>query len=239
LFCISDFVRLPVVTHVILYLPFMKLFFYCLLVLSLFFYSTDLLAQKRDRRAGMYSAYLYFVETPFDHNLDSLQSTYEDDLIDINWNYTGTQFEFDLRNKSNQSIKILWDDAAFISLSGESSRVFHRGIKYVEREKSQPPTSVYKNASISDLVAPTSYTRFVSGQLGVQDGWKTDPLIPVKQGVMASKIEYLPQFIGRTMRVVLPIRVEDKTIEYIFSFKTDFIEKKKGAKSSINDNAYN
>lgn len=201
----------------------MKKIFYVLILL--FVSTTLLMAQKKDRRVGAYSAYLYSVDTPNDHDLDSLKSEYEDDLIKIDWEFSGTQFDFVLHNKSNQSIKILWDDAAFISMSGESGRIFHKGIKIIDREKSQPPTTVYKNASISDIIAPSSYTRYVSGDFG---GWKADLLIPVKQNVMATKIPYLPQFIGKTIRVVLPIKVEDKTIEYIFSFRTEFVNQKRG-----------
>lgn len=191
-----------------------------------FIATTSSSAQKKDRREGVYSAYLYFVETPNDHNVDSLTSIYEDDLIKIDWEYSSTQINFELRNKSDRTLKIIWDDAAYISISGESSRIFHKGIKYTDRENSQLPTSIYKNASISDLIAPTSYSKFVSGQYG---GWRSSPLIPISQPEFSfsTKIEYVPALLGQTMRVVLPIKVEDKVIEYIFSFRTDFIEKKR------------
>ncbi|CAG5067962.1 hypothetical protein DYBT9623_00690 [Dyadobacter sp. CECT 9623] len=178
-------------------------------------------AQKKDRREGDYSAYLYSVDGPEDHNIDSVRSVYEDPLIKIDWDYGYSQIGFELTNKSDQTMKILWDDAAYISMSNESSRVFHKGVKYIDRENSQPPTSVYKNSTLSDLISPTSYTRYVTGQYG---GWTSEPLIPVKRVLMSYKVEYNENFIGQVMRVVLPIKIEDSILEYIFSFKTTFVE---------------
>ena len=156
--------------------------------------------------------------------IDTILSIYEDSIIKIDWGYASTQIGFDLTNKSDQTLKIIWDDAAFISQSNESSRIFHVGIKYTDRENPQPPTSVYKKTTLSDLIAPTSYTRYVSGQYG---GWRSDPLIPIPSNVWSSKIEYIESLLGKTMRVILPIKIDDKVIEYAFSFRTEFIAKKK------------
>jgi hypothetical protein len=184
-------------------------------------------AQKRDRRDGVYSAYLYAAESPkglIDFRIDSSLSVYEDNFIKIKWRYGVSQFEFDLTNKSDQTIKLLWDDAVFISLDNETNRVFHRGVKIIDRESPQSPSSIYKNSTLADLVAPSSYTRYVSGQYG---GWRSSPLIPVTQGAFANKIDYLKEFIGKTMRVVLPLKINDETSEYVFSFRTEFIENRK------------
>lgn len=199
----------------------MKKLLLALLCLStIFCYS-----QKREKRKGVYSAHLYSVEVPKDlkvGKIDSTLSVYEDSLIKIDWDYATSQIGFELTNKAEQTIKVIWDDAAYISLSNESSRIFHKGIKYIDRENPQPPTSIYKKTTLSDLIAPTSYTTYVSGQYG---GWTSRPLIPVNASVWSSKIEYIPGLLGLTMRVILPIKIEEKTIEYAFNFRTEFIEK--------------
>ena len=190
-------------------------------------FTTVCIAQKKDKREGAYSAYLYSVEGPkglIEFKIDSVTSVYEDPSIKIDWDYAVSQIGFELTNKSDQTLKIAWDDAAFISLTNESGRIFHKGIKYIDRENPQPPTSIYKKTTLSDLIAPTSYTSYTSGQYG---GWNSRPLVPIKQGIMSTKIEYVEALIGQTMRVVLPIKIEDKVIEYTFNFRTEFIEKKK------------
>jgi hypothetical protein len=175
---------------------------------------------------GSYSAYLYSVEAPKDIKkgvTDSVSSIYEDDIIKIDWDYAVSQIGFELKNKSEQTIKIVWDEAAFISLANETSRVFHKGVKYIDRENAQPSSSVYKNSVLSDLISPTSYTTYTSGQYG---GWRSAPLIPVSTNVFSGKVEYVPALIGGTMRVILPVKMDDKTLEYAFSFRTEFIASK-------------
>ena len=183
-------------------------------------------AQKKDKREGSYSIELVSVEFPQgieEGKTDPLTSTYEDSLIKINWKYAVSQIGFDLLNKSDESLKIIWDDAAFISTENESSRVFHKGVKYTDRENSQSPTTIYKGTSLSDLISPTTYTTFVSGQYG---GWRSLPLYKTPASVWSSKVEYLPELLGQTLKVALPIKKGNTTFEYLFIFKTVFIEKK-------------
>ena len=196
------------------------------LLLLLLLSSFICFGQKKDKRYGDYSAHLSAVEVPKNVTLgtvDTVLSIYEDSLIKIDWNYAATQIGFELKNKSDQSLKILWDDAAIVSMTNEMSKVFHKGIKYIDRENFQPPTSVYKGTTLSDLVAPTSYVSYTSGQYG---GWSSRPLIPVKRH-LSIKVEYDESLIGQNMRVILPIKKDDQTIEYTFIFKTEFLEKKK------------
>lgn len=183
-------------------------------------------AQKNSKREGTYSVNLYSVEAPSGLKLgiiDSTKSKYEDSLITIEWKYATSQIEFDLTNNTSKTIRVIWDDAVFISISNESNRIFHKGVKYTERENPQQPTAIYKSSILSDLIAPTSYSTFTSGQYG---GWTSKPLIPVAQGFWSTS-KYDETLIGKVMRVVFPVKIEDKTFEYVFSFKTYFIDKKK------------
>lgn len=189
--------------------------------------STITYSQKKDKRDGNYSLELISVEAPNLIELgtiDSLTSTYEDALIKINWKYAVSQLGFDLTNKSDESIKVIWDDAAFISTTNESSRIFHKGVKYIDRENSQAPTTVYKSTTLSDLVSPTTYTKYVSGKYG---GWSSKPLIQVPKPGWSSKVEYKPELLEKTVRVALPIKKGEELYEYMFEFKTVFIENEK------------
>nr|WP_321405405.1 hypothetical protein [uncultured Carboxylicivirga sp.] len=198
-----------------------------ILLLSLSLITMVCSSQKKDKREGIYSAYLYEVNVPNGIQkgaIDSINSIYEDSIIKIDWNYANSQIGFELTNKYKKTIKIVWDDAAFVSLTNESNRIFHKGVKYIDRENPQPPTSVYKNTKLTDLIAPTSYTTYVSGQYG---GWRSKPLIPISSTVWSKKIEYVQDLIGQTMRIILPINIDDEDLIYEFSFRTEFIEKKK------------
>lgn len=144
---------------------------------------------------------------------------YKDDYVDISWIVSSTQFNFVLKNKGTYSIKIPWDEVTYINASGQTGRVMHSGVKYIDRNNSQPPSIVPKNASLSDVIIPTDNIYYVSGQYG---GWREGNLFnfPIdKNNIEASKVPY----VGKTVRILLPIVIEDIRNEYVFEFKIDDI----------------
>jgi len=194
----------------------------------LLLYTLFCFAQKSEKRKGLYSMYLFAVEQPKGFEigkLDTVLSTYEDANIKIDWDYAFSQLGFTLANKSEETIRVIWDEAAFISIENETIRVFHKGIKIIDRESPQPPTLIYKGTTLSDLVAPTTYTTYVSGQYG---GWRSQSLIKTSLYEADERSNYYREDLtGKTIKVILPVKFGEKTEVYIFSFKTVFIDKKK------------
>ena len=146
--------------------------------------------------------------------------TFEDDIIKTTWIVTSSNIYFDLKNKTNHSIKIIWDEAVFVDQNGESHSVMHSGTKYIDRNNPKPPTTIVRNGKISDIVFPSDYVYYQSGQYG---GWRELDLIKdyrTTEPEGAKKIQELAKKeINKTIQVLLPIRIEDVTNEYIFVFK--------------------
>lgn len=136
---------------------------------------------------------------------------YEDDYIDIVWYVGLKQFNFTLKNKSNHSLKVNWDDISYVDVNGQVGRVMHSGVKYTDRNNSQPATTVPKGASISDVLLPTDNVYFVSGQYG---GWRERYL------VSRTKTE-APALIGKTMTIMMPIMIENIQNDYTFTFNIE------------------
>jgi len=150
--------------------------------------------------------------------------SYEDGLIKIIWLPLSTQFSFSLVNKSDHSIKIIWDDAVYVNENGSSQKVFHAGVKYTDRNNSQPPTTIVKGASIDDLVMPTDNVYFSSGQYG---GWTDLPLFKNRAATPEELNTLKDSYVGKTVKILLPIKIEETTNEYLFTFKIeDFVTKK-------------
>ena len=149
--------------------------------------------------------------------------SYEDGLIKIIWLPGRTQFSFSLFNKSEHSIKIIWDEAVYVNENGSSQKIMHSGVKYIDRNNTQPPTTVVKGASIEDLIMPTDNVYFVSGQYG---GWRETPLFKNSASTQEELNKLKDFYVGKTIRILLPLRIEDTTNEYLFTFKIeDFIAK--------------
>lgn len=146
-------------------------------------------------------------------NIDKYR--YEDDYIDIVWFVSNKQFNFVLENKSNHTIKINWDDISFVDCNGKTGRVMHSGVKYNERNNSQPSSTIPKKASISDLLLPTDNVYFISGQYG---GWNESPLIPSVYKTREAFASSASTYVGKTMKILMPIMIENVQNDYTFEF---------------------
>lgn len=142
---------------------------------------------------------------------------YEDDFIKIFWYVGSKQFNFDLTNKSNYTVKLNWDDMAYVDQHGNTKRVMHSGVKYIDRNSPQPASILPKNASLSDILLPTDNVFFESGQYG---GWKESPLFPRYNKQEDALNSYI---LGKTVRIIFPVTIQDIVNEYIFEFKIDNI----------------
>lgn len=143
--------------------------------------------------------------------------SFEDEMVKVVWVPTSSQFLFVLTNKTSHSIKIIWDEAAYVDENGMSKRVMHSGVKYIDRSNPQPPTVVTRNSTISDLIFPTDNVYWVSGSYG---GWVERPLFPNQSMTSAAELSMQAQgLISKKVQVLLPLQIEDVINEYVFIFK--------------------
>ena len=146
---------------------------------------------------------------------------YEDDYIDIVWYVSSKQFNFELKNKSQHTIRLNWDDISYVNSDGTTGRVMHAGVKYTERNNSQPSTTIPKGAKISDLLLPTENVYYVSGQYG---GWFEKYLIPSVYKTQEDLNNFAPEYVGKTMRILMPIVIENVQNDYTFEFSVDKLQ---------------
>ncbi|WP_195653184.1 hypothetical protein [Bacteroides cellulosilyticus] len=143
---------------------------------------------------------------------------YEDNYIEIVWYVSGKQFNFDLKNKSGHTLKINWDDISYVNCDGKTGRIMHSGVKYTDRNSSQPSSTVPKGASLSDILLPTDNVYFVSGQYG---GWREKYLIPCVYNDAATREAEASKYVGKKMTIMMPIMIENVQNDYTFVFNID------------------
>lgn len=102
---------------------------------------------------------------------------FEDDLVRILWLADSRNIAFSLENKTNHSIRIPWDEAAYVDENGRSHRVMHSGVKYNDKEKPQTPSIVVRKGSLEDIVLPTSYVSWFDGGRFMAGAWNEQPLL--------------------------------------------------------------
>lgn len=138
---------------------------------------------------------------------------YEDDFLDISWYVGGKQFYFTLKNKSDYSMKIPWDDIVYVDEDGATKRIMHSGVKYIDRNASQPASVVPKNASVSDILLPTDNVTYSSSL-----GWIEGHLFPRYQSQEEANNSPI---LGKTVRIIFPVIIQDVQNEYTFEFSID------------------
>lgn len=207
--------------------------------------------------AAIYSVSLTDVERPagyeevlgkprYSGNKSVHPATYyfEDSAINSSWGKPRTALEIRLTNKTKNTIKVIWRDALFVDHNGVSYRVFHDSKVYQdfldwgnavavshfnssmygsrtyvpdkpEAGKSLP-TIIKGGATHSDFIIP-------------EDGPFASSVFPSWKGTRDEAKAEAGLIVGKQVRVLLPIEIRGKVLEYIFSFKvTDFrIEEKK------------
>lgn len=172
-----------------------------------------------DAKSGHYIATLSKVEKPSNPNIrygkttevkdkDVTKFSYVDNIIDMVIFATNTKFSFDLKNISPNSIKIIWDEAVFVDADGSTSKVMHVGTKFSERNSTQPPTTVIKNAKIEDVATPTDRVYY------------SDAL---KEWTSKSMMPSDPKLEGKQIQLMLPIQIKDVINEYIFVFDLNYV----------------
>lgn len=134
--------------------------------------------------------------------------SYVDNVIDILIVGTSKQFDFILKNVSNNSIKVVWNEAVFVNFDGTTSKIMHVGTKYSQREADQPSTTIIKGAKIEDLAAPNCNVRYSD----ILKEWVTDSMYPSTPATSPGQL-----------RLMLPIQIKDVINEYVFIFDVSYV----------------
>lgn len=168
--------------------------------------------------SGIYFTNLLKVEKPKNQDIrygdtsiitDSITKFgYLDNIIDISIFTTQTQFVFSIKNVSENTIKVIWNEAVFVDVDSSTSKVMHSGTKYSEREGNQPASVIIKGAKLDDNVIPTNKVYY------------SDSLEKWSELSLFSNADKNSN--GQIIRLMLPIQIKDVINEYIFDFGINF-----------------
>jgi len=153
--------------------------------------------------------------------------SFTDSLMSIIWSfegepYLGTNFlqykqvAFHLQNNTTHSIKIKWDDSAFVTPNGVSHRILHSGIKYSNADNPMPPTIIVRKGMVDDMIVPVDNISFESGQFG---GWKITPYLETVEFESQTLAEdSAKELVDKSYQVLLSLEIEGIQNDYIFVF---------------------
>lgn len=161
---------------------------------------------------------------------------YKDDFIEITWYMDShtEQFNFLLENKSDQAMKINWDDVSFIDFYGMASGVIYSDHKMLniygdetcyadlainpynigelsideksfDKNKLQVPTTIPKHSKILGMLVPKKNISFnKEGKGYIED--------------LLGNTYYLSSYMDKTIKLYIPIVIGTMKCDYSFIF---------------------
>jgi hypothetical protein len=150
------------------------------------------------------------------------KSFFEDGLTKIVWTPTSREISFDLTNKTDQPIEIIWDESRFVDQEGKKHPLIHSGTDYAKMDDPQPPLEVAAQGSISTAVFPTNHIYYSDAR------YQKKPLFP--NFAMSRKKDKLEEegktHIGKKFKILLPLRIKEAIHEYVFTFEVSGVDVK-------------
>lgn len=143
----------------------------------------------------------FFLESPvLSENL-----SFSDDYIDIIFSVDETDVGFNIRNKTDRGIKIIWDDISMINPDGNSSRIIHNGIRLMDRNIPQATTMIPPKSNVLDMLVPSENIYYLTN-----GEWGTNPLFAGADRLIWD---------GKEFSIYFPLEINGDRKEYIFKFK--------------------
>ena len=129
-----------------------------------------------------------------------------------------------IENMTDYTMKINWDDAAYVAPTGESMRIIHAGTKLVDKNAPQAPSIIVRRGKLTDTIVPADHVSYTTTSGG---GWHYRELLyrsNVYATEMSVELEKSQQVVGQTFSLLLPLEIEGIVNDYLFVFQVESAE---------------
>jgi hypothetical protein len=138
---------------------------------------------------------------------------YEDKFLSITFYPIGNirSVELELTNKTNKTMEIIWNEMVIVDSYNIARSIFHKEIKYIDKEKPIKNTILPPNSQKSTIIVPVD-----SIQWG-KDGWEYTNLILESNDLSLET--------SKNFRIILPLLLNKERKEYNFKFKVYLVKR--------------
>ena len=98
-----------------------------------------------------------------------------------------------------------WNKVVFVNHTKLSEKVMHTGVKFIKKEESQTPSLIVKDSILSDAIIPIDNINFIKGE------WVITPALQPYNDINS--------LVDKKFKVLFPIMIGEKTVDYLFTFK--------------------
>ena len=136
---------------------------------------------------------------------------FEDASIAFFAQVTRDGVEVAIVNRTDQPIKIDWNQVSYVDHTGRASAVSHAGVKYLDAAGPKAPTVIPPAARHEDLIVPS-----VSIRYSERKGWIVDPLLPMGESSR--------DIVGSVISLFMPMEIAGKIENYTFAIKIESVD---------------
>lgn len=176
----------------------------------------------------IYFTFLYSCTTTYMYDVKLKQPVisdtlmYQNDTMKIRFSFEETSLKILIENKTNQGIKINWDEAS-MSVNGKSYRVVHKETGLYKMNDLQPPTVVAPMSYMEDNLIPGENAYVSSKSIAVAFA----KLFPMKAYSDKKSKEKVLSMRGKTVYVSMPFYINNIYMPKTFEiFIKDVLPKK-------------
>ena len=149
---------------------------------------------------------------------------FEDNFIKIEWTPTESRFYFKLENKTNETIRLIWNKGSFVDTNNSNYRIINRNIDLSFDTIETPPTNILKKTFLNDFVYPFELASYS------KNNWYSDDLLKIffttgdsEEKKQEIKDNINSKFLNKYTKILIPIEIKGEIKEYIFYFKIENI----------------
>lgn len=155
---------------------------------------------------------------------DKKYFSFSDKNIEIHWVAHKKGFKFILKNKTDNTIRVLWQEAAFSDEYNISQSLLNYQNLYNDEKY---PSVILAGTSIEDLVVFNYYIEHNPDSKNISSQTYFPSQIKISDNnekYLKNNLHYLKnRFEYSNIKLLLPIQINDKVEEYIFIFKINEI----------------
>ena len=144
------------------------------------------------------------------------RNVFRDSLVRVRWTVSPSSLAFELENRTDERIRIMWDDATYMDPAGVSHGVIHRGVRFEDRNRSQDPTNVGARRRVQEVVIPKHLVYFRS-----TTGWGVAPILQPSRTLTLEELEGARDNVGKRFTILLPLEIRGTVHPYLFNFRVN------------------
>ncbi len=136
---------------------------------------------------------------------------FEDDRISIKFTFKEKKIFFNLKNKTELQLKLLWDRLSYVDTNGFSHKLTGFQNIFTDKMDKQAEQEIIAKGEINDLIVPIDSIEFME-----EWTWYIRPLFnQINEQALTNR--------GKTFSISMPIEIGGDIVDYNYKFRIDHI----------------